>query len=336
MTEPTIKLGHGSGGTLTRELIERTLLKRFTSPHLASLPDSACLPAEGQTLAFTTDSYVVDPLFFPGGDIGKLAVFGTVNDLAVVGATPRFISCSLIIEEGFPRAQLEAVLDSMQRAAREAAVSVVTGDTKVVQRGKADGLFINTAGIGWLPPDGPRPGGPMEPGDAVLVSGPLGDHGAAVLSRREGLNLRSEVESDCAPVTRIAQAILRRARRVPFLRDVTRGGLATILNEAVAGASVGMVLREEHVPFRPAVRSLCELLGLDPLYLACEGRVAAVVDAGSAEEVARAVRALPGGEGCRLVGEVTADYPGRLVAMTAFGTRRLVQMLSGEQLPRIC
>jgi len=322
MTDETIKLGHGSGGLLTRQFIEDVLLRHFPSPLLSSLPDSATLTVGGVQIAFTVDSYVVDPVFFPGGDIGKLAVCGTVNDLAVVGAIPRFISCSLILEEGLSQEHLRIILASMQQAAHEAEVEVVTGDTKVVPRGKADKVFVNTSGVGLIPPDGRRPDAPMEPGDVVLVSGPLGDHGAAVLSQREGLNLQSSVLSDCAPVTAIARAVLRTARRVSFLRDVTRGGLATILNEAVEGSGLGIVLAEAQVPFRPAVRSICELLGLDPLYLACEGRVAAVVDRESADEVVRAVR-------CE-------QYGGQVVAETPFGTRRLVQMLSGEQLPRIC
>ena len=336
VNERTIKLAHGSGGVLTRRLIEETLLKYFRSPLLASLPDSATLPVHGGGIAFSADSYVVDPIFFPGGDIGRLAVCGTVNDLAVVGAIPRFVSCSLILEEGFPQSDLEAILASIRDAAAEAGVEVVTGDTKVVPHGKADKLFVNTAGIGLMEPAGKTPGGPMQAGDAVLVSGPLGDHGAAVLSRREGLGLQGSLASDCAPVTGIAQAALRTAARVPFMRDVTRGGLATILNEAVSGSQLGILLAEQDIPFRAEVRSICELLGLDPLYLACEGRVAAVVDADSADKVVEAVRNARGGEGCRIIGRVCEQYAGQLVAETPFGTRRLIQMLSGEQLPRIC
>ena len=336
MGERTIKLGHGSGGILSRQLIEGTILSYFRSPLLSSLPDSATLTVHGGPIAFTTDSYVVDPIFFPGGDIGKLAVFGTVNDLAVCGVIPHFISCALILEEGFPEADLNTILASMQEAADAAQVEVVTGDTKVVPRGKADKIFINTSGIGIMRRGAKLPDAEMRVGDVVIVSGPLGDHGAAVLSRREGLNLESSVLSDCAPVTAIAQTILERAGRVSLMRDVTRGGLATILNEAVSGAEVGIVLTEEDIPIRPEVRSLCELLGLDPIYLACEGRVAAVVDAANAEGVLDAVRRVPGGEGCCMVGTVSDDYPGQVAGQTSFGTRRLIQMLSGEQLPRIC
>lgn len=336
MSERTIRLGHGSGGTLTRQLIEDTLLEYFRSPLLSSLPDSATLTIHGVRVAFTTDSYVVDPIFFPGGDIGKLAVHGTVNDLAVCGAVPRFISCALILEEGFSEDDLRVILASMQEAAGLAQVEVVTGDTKVVPRGKADGVFINTSGIGIVPPEVDLPGGPMQAGDRVIVSGPLGDHGAAVLSKREGLNLKSTVLSDCAPVIGIAQTILAHAARVSFLRDVTRGGLATILNEAVSGSQVGIMLVEEDIPIRAEVRAICELLGLDPFYLACEGRVAAVVDRASAEEVAGALSVAPGGEGSCIVGTVSDRYQGQVVAETPFGTHRLIQMMSGEQLPRIC
>ena len=336
MNERTIKLAHGSGGVLTRRLIQETLLRYFPSPLLAPLSDSATLTVHGGRVAFTTDSYVVEPIFFPGGDIGRLAVCGTVNDLAVVGALPRFVSCSLILEEGFPEGDLEAVLASMREAAAECGVEVVTGDTKVVPHGKADRLFVNTAGIGLLEPGQRTPGGPMQAGDAVVVSGPLGDHGAAVLARREGLGLQSSVLSDCAPVTAIAQAVLRTAERVPFMRDVTRGGLATILNEAVSGSPVGILLDEQDVPIRAEVRSICELLGLDPLYLACEGRVATIVEAAGADRVVEAVRKVRGGEECCIVGHACRDYAGQLVGQTPFGTRRLIQMLSGEQLPRIC
>lgn len=336
MPKDHIKLGHGSGGVLTRRLIEDTLLRFFPSEHLAPLPDSAWLDLEGARVAFTTDSYVVDPIFFPGGDIGKLAVFGTVNDLAVVGAIPRYVSCALIIEEGLPMADLEAILGSMKEAAEVAAVEVVTGDTKVVPKGKADKVFINTAGLGIVSEDGAVPGGAPQPGDAVIVSGPVGDHGAAVLHRREGLNLESQVQSDCAPLTAAAQAVLRTARRVSFMRDLTRGGLATVLNEATGAGRPGLLVREADIPVREQVRSLCEVLGLDPLYLACEGRLAAVVEPAAAPDVVQALRRVPGAEQSRLIGEVTPEYPGKVALVTALGTRRLLQMLSGEQLPRIC
>ena len=335
MSDEQITLAHGSGGVLSRKLVRERLLKFFTSPLLSELDDSALLELDSGRTAFTTDTYVVDPIFFPGGDIGTLAVCGTVNDLAVVGARPRFISCALILEEGFASDDLERILASMRAAADEADVEVVTGDTKVVPRGKADGIFINTAGVGVFK-DGTRPvRGEPRPGDRVVVSGPVGDHGAAVLGRREGLNLDSSAESDCAPLTEAVEAVRNAAERVSFLRDLTRGGLATILNEA-AGEETGILVREDDVPVRPAVRSLCELLGVDALYLACEGRLAAVVDPESAEDVRDALRSVPHCEGAAVVGEVTDEYAGKVACETAYGTRRLLQMLSGEQLPRIC
>ncbi|MEF8787496.1 MAG: hydrogenase expression/formation protein HypE [Planctomycetota bacterium] len=333
--EEQITLAHGSGGVLSRKLVRDRLLKFFTSPLLSELDDSALLEMDSGRTAFTTDTYVVDPIFFPGGDIGKLAVCGTVNDLAVVGARPRFISCALILEEGFPSEDLDRILASMQAAADEADVEVVTGDTKVVPRGKADGIFINTAGVGTFEDGAAPPRGEPRPGDRVVVSGPVGDHGAAVLGRREGLNLDSSAESDCAPLTDAAAAVREAAERLSFMRDLTRGGLSTILNEA-AGDETGIVIREEDVPVRPSVRSLCELLGVDALYLACEGRLAAIVDAESADEARDALRAVPGSEGAEVVGEVTEEYAGKVACETAYGTRRLLQMLSGEQLPRIC
>jgi len=336
MNDEHIRLGHGSGGILTRRLIEDTLLKAFTSPHLVALPDSATLDIGGARLAFTTDSYVVDPIFFPGGDIGKLAVCGTVNDLAMVGAIPRFISCGLILEEGLPTADLETVLRSMARAADDEDIQIVTGDTKVVPRGKADKVFINTAGIGTIAEGAPTPSGNPLEGDAIIVSGPVGDHGAAVLSRREGLNLESLVHSDCAPLTGAAQAVLRNVERVSFMRDLTRGGLATVMNEATGHGRPGVLLREDDVPVRDEVRSICEFLGLDPFYLACEGRLAAVVDPDSAEAAVQALNGVPGVDDSCIIGRIDGRYTGKVVVETGLGTKRLLQMLSGEQLPRIC
>ena len=337
MNGDMIKLGHGSGGSLSHRLIKDKLLKFFQSPLLAPLADSALIEADGQLLAFTTDSYVVDPIFFPGGDIGKLAVFGTVNDIAMMGAIPRFISCSLIIEEGFAVGDLDTILDSMRGAADAARVEIVTGDTKVVPRGKADRIFINTSGVGTGAPSPAQSAGRgLQPGDAVVVSGPLGEHGAAVLAAREGLNLHSSLLSDCAPLTDIAQCVFRTAERVPFMRDITRGGLATILNECLDGAQVGIRLSEQVIPVKPEVRSICELLGLDSLYLACEGRLVAVVDEGSADSVVSALRSVKNAEDSCIIGCVTDDHPGQLCVETPYGTLRLLQMLSGEQLPRIC
>lgn len=336
MENETIQLGHGSGGQLSHDLVENTLLSYFDSPHLRGLPDSATLAVAGSQIAFTTDSYVVDPIIFPGGDIGKLAVCGTVNDLSVVGATPEHISCALILEEGLPQDDLGVILSSMEAAAETCDVDIVTGDTKVVPQGKADKLFINTAGVGTFPENISRPDARIQPGDAVVVTGPLGDHGAAVMAQRKGLNLQTEVVSDCAPLTALARTTLTTADRVSFLRDVTRGGLATILNEAVADENVGIILREEDIPVRPGVRSLCELLGIDPLYLACEGRLVTIIDEASAGQVVNAMKEIPGGEDACVVGRVTTDYTGQLVGETPYETHRLIQMLSGKQLPRIC
>ncbi len=336
MHEERIKLGHGSGGVLTRRLIKDTLLRFFDSPRLADLPDSALVEMAGERVAFTTDSYVVDPIFFPGGDIGKLAVFGTVNDLAVVGSVPRFLSCALLLEEGLPTADLERVLESIRIAADAVEIEVITGDTKVLPRGKADRMFINTAGLGTVPEGVKPPGGEPRPGDAVIVSGPVGDHGGAVLAQREGLDLEASVVSDCAPLTDLAQAVLGAAGRMSFMRDLTRGGLATVLNELAKDAGAGIMLDEELIPVREEVRSICELLGLDPLYLACEGRLVAVVEPDAEQEVLEAMRGLPHGEASRRIGRVCDDYVGRVVLRTRLGTHRLLQMLSGEQLPRIC
>jgi hydrogenase expression/formation protein HypE len=330
----TIRLAHGSGGSLTRELIEEIHSKYFTSPLLNGFPDSSRLNLGTGRIAFTTDTYVVDPPFFPGGDIGKLAVCGTVNDLAVEGATPRFISCALIVEEGFSKADFNTILASIRDAAKDACVEVVTGDTKVVPKGQIDKIYINTAGIGVYEKNFYALAEPVRPGDVVIVSGPIGDHGAAVMAERENLNLESTVESDCAPVTAIARAIFENARRVSFMRDVTRGGLATILNEAATG-EMGILIDEDKLTVREEVRSICELLGIDPLYLACEGRVAAIIDPESVGDVKNAMAAVSDEE-CSAAGKVTTEYRGKLVAKTTFGTHRLVGMLAGEQLPRIC
>ncbi|MFP4176805.1 MAG: hydrogenase expression/formation protein HypE [Planctomycetota bacterium] len=336
MNEQYIKLGHGSGGNLTRRLIDEVVLQYFDSPHLSGLPDSAVLPDIHGEIAMTTDSYVVDPIFFPGGNIGQLAVNGTINDLAVSGAIPQYITCGLVLEEGLPVKDLRQILQSMKDAADESEVQIVTGDTKVVPRDEADGIYINTTGLGAIPPGTAVPDSEMREDDIVVLSGPLGDHGAAVVSRRKGLNLKSTVESDCAPVTSLARAVLDTAGRVSFLRDVTRGGLATILNEAAGGNELGICIEEEEIPVRPEARSVCELLGIDPLYLACEGRITTIVDPENATSVIDAMRKVPDGCQSRPVGRVTSDYPGKLVSQTPFGTHRLIQTLSGEQLPRIC
>jgi len=336
MNDDRILLAHGSGGRLTHDLIRQVFLPRFRSEALGKLADSAVLDSPGSRLAFTTDSYVVKPLFFPGGDIGKLSVCGTVNDLSVVGAAPRCLSCGFIIEEGFALPLLERIADSIRAAAAEAGVEVVTGDTKVVEKGGADGLFINTAGIGVVPPSVDLSADRIRPGDRVLINGGIGEHGLAVLVQREGLRFQSEIRSDCAPLHRLAADILRASPGVRFMRDPTRGGLATTLNEAAGGREWGILIDEEAVPVCDAVRGLCEILGLDPLYVANEGKLVAVAAAAEADRVLAAMRANPLGAGSRIIGEVVEKPRGRVVVRSAIGGLRVADMLTGEPLPRIC
>ncbi len=336
MTE-RILLAHGGGGQLTHELIQRVFVPRFAHPALARLDDAAVLEPAGRRLAFTTDSYVVSPLFFPGGDIGKLAVCGTVNDLTMVGARPLYLSAGFIIEEGLPLADLERVADSMAAAAREAGVAIVTGDTKVVGRGSADGLFINTAGVGWVPEDVDISGGNARAGDAIIVSGALGEHGMAIMSLREGLPIDTPLASDCAPLNGLVEALLAAvpAGAVHALRDLTRGGLAAALVEIAEQSGVGFEVEEARLLIRPEVLSICELLGLDPLHVANEGKLVALVAPEQAEAALAAMRGHRYGVDSRLVGRVVTEH-GRVVLRTSLGTSRLVNRLVGEQLPRIC
>jgi len=337
----TVTLAHGGGGRAMHGLIERILLPAFDNPLLAPLEDQARVPiaelaAGGDRLAFTTDTYVVTPIDFPGGDIGKLAVCGTVNDLAMGGARPLFLSCGLVLEEGFELAALARVAQSMARAAREAGVSVVTGDTKVVERGAADKLFINTAGIGVVPRNVNISAKRARPGDVVIINGTLGDHGIAILLARNTLALDAKVASDCQPLHGLVAAMLAACPDLHCLRDATRGGLATVLNEFAVASHVGIRLREAAVPVNEVVRGACEILGLDPLYLANEGKLVAVVPHDSADAVLGAMRAHPAGREAAIVGEVTADHACSVILSTAFGGDRVVDMLVGEQLPRIC
>jgi hydrogenase expression/formation protein HypE len=347
-----ILLAHGSGGRLSHALIEQVFLARFANPVLARLEDAAVLAfaevgAGGARLAFTTDSYVVSPIFFPGGDIGKLAVCGTVNDLAMSGATPLYLSAGFILEEGLALADLERVADSMAAAAAAAGVRIVTGDTKVVDHGKADRLFINTAGIGVVPPGVALGAERVRPGDALLVSGTLGDHGMTIMSQREGLRFDSPLVSDCAPLNGLVAALMDALARsgeeadcglqaLRFMRDPTRGGLATVLNEVAPSAGVGIEIEEGRLPVRDAVRAACELLGLDPLYVANEGKLVAFVAPEVAERALAALRAHAYGREAAIIGRVTEEHAGRVVLRTALGARRVVDMLVGEQLPRIC
>ncbi len=332
-----ILLAHGSGGLLTHELIREVFLRCFANPALAALDDAAALPPLPLgRLALTTDSYVVQPLFFPGGDIGKLAVCGTVNDLAVTGATPLYLTCGFILEEGLPLETLERVVDSMAAMAREAGVQIVTGDTKVVERGAANGLFINTAGVGVIPPGVELGPARLRPGDVLLVNGPVGDHGAAVMLAREGLNFRTDLQSDCAPLNRLIAALLEAApSAVRCMRDATRGGLATVLCEW-AESGVGIEIEETAVPVRDPVRAVSEFLGLDPLYSANEGTLTLAVAPEAAELALAALRAHPLGREAAIIGRVTAEHAGRVVLRTPYGARRILQILTGAQLPRIC
>ena len=333
----TITLAHGAGGKAMHDLIEALFVEGFGRPGDHPLEDQARLPLpeSGGRLAFTTDSYVVDPLFFPGGDIGTLAVNGTVNDLAVGGARPLYLSCGMVIEEGLPVATLRRVVQSMKQAAEAAGVAIVTGDTKVVHRGAADKLFINTAGVGVIPAGRDIRSDRARPGDCVLVNGPLGDHGAAIVDARGEMALENSIQSDCQPLNDLVESLLDACPEVRCMRDATRGGLATVLNEFAEASGVRIRLFEEALPVRPEVRGMCELLGLDPLYLANEGRLVAVVPGEARDAALQAMRDHPAGREAVVVGEVEAGSP-RVTLQTAFGGQRILDMLVGEQLPRIC
>jgi len=336
LKEERITLSHGSGGKATQTLIEAVFLEAFRNPLLEPLEDGAVLTAHGGRLAFTTDSYVVSPLFFPGGDIGDLAVNGTVNDLAVSGARPLWLSAGFILEEGFPVADLERIVGSMAAAAERAGVQVVTGDTKVVQRGKADGCYVNTAGVGVIERPGELGAARARPGDAVIVSGPIGNHGITIMLARGELDIESEVASDTAALNGLVERLLDATPGVRGLRDATRGGVATICNEVARAAGVAVVVDEEAVPVRPDVRGACELLGIDPLYVACEGRLVAIVDGDEVDAAMAALRSHPLGEGAAVIGRVRDDPPGLVLLKTSFGGTRIVDLLVGDPLPRIC
>ncbi|NJM62464.1 MAG: hydrogenase expression/formation protein HypE [Oscillatoriales cyanobacterium RU_3_3] len=341
MRDRAIDLSHGSGGKAMRDLIEDVFVSQFDNPVLAQLEDQATFNlAEfaqwGDRLAFTTDSYVVDPLFFPGGDIGALAVNGTVNDLAVSGAKPLYLTCSLILEEGFSVDTLRQIIASMKVAADAAGVAVVTGDTKVVHRGAADKLFINTAGIGVIRSNVTCSAASLQPGDAILINGEIGNHGAAILIARGELALETDITSDCQPLNGLVDAILAVCPEVRAMRDATRGGLATVLNEFAQSSGVGIHLQEDAIPVREEVNGMCELLGLDPLYLANEGKLIVAVPPEKADAVVAAMRDRPEGRNTCQIGTVVESPPGIVVLQTRFGTGRIVDLLVGEQLPRIC
>ena len=331
-----VALGHGSGGRLAWELFERVFRPAFTNEHIARADDKAVLaPIEGR-IAVSTDAFVIDPLFFPGGDIGALAVHGTVNDLAVGGAVPLHLTAAFILEEGLPIAVLERIATSMATACRHVGIEVVAGDTKVVQRGKGDKVFIVTTGIGRVPTGVDLRPDRVAPGDLVIVSGPLGDHGIAILEARGELGIEVGLASDSAPLHELARRVLAAAPRTSFMRDPTRGGLASTLNEVARAANVGMSIDEAKLPIRDAVRGACELLGLDPLYVANEGKLVAFVPPDEARAVLLAMRQHPVGQDATVIGHVVDDHRGIVVAKTMVGGTRVVDMLDGEQLPRIC
>jgi hydrogenase expression/formation protein HypE len=360
---PTIVMGHGSGGKMMADLIQHLFAPLFDNALLAQLGDSTVISlshiadglspsaehGDGQSairdtphairemrLAFTTDSFVVSPLFFPGGDIGELAVNGTVNDLAMSGAHPAYLSAAFILEEGLPMETLGRIATSVAEACRKAGVQLVAGDTKVVNKGHGDGLYINTSGIGLIPPGVNVAPSRAQPGDAVIVSGTIGDHGMAIMSVREGLEFETQIESDTAPLNGLVQAMLAASPDIHCLRDATRGGLAAVLNELAAASHVGMEFDERQVPVRPEVQAACEMLGLDPFYVANEGKLVAIAPEASAEAVLAAMRAHPFGQNARIIGKVVADHPGLVVARTAIGASRVVDLPAGELLPRIC
>ena len=339
--EEQIVIGHGSGGRMTAELIRRIFLPYLASqPLLAgndfgtvNLPDGSNLKG---SLAVSTDSHIVKPLFFPGGDIGRLAVCGTVNDISMSGAIPLFLTAGFILEEGLPVETLERVARSMQSAAAEAGIQIIAGDTKVVEKGKGDGLFINTTGIGWIPPGRHIAGDLAQPGDVVIISGTMGDHGVAVLAARGELGFETEVQSDVAPLNQMIQVLLEAAPHTHVLRDPTRGGLATTLNEIAAQSRLSIWLDEKQIPVLPAVQSVSELLGFDPLYIANEGKLIVIVPPNEASAAIEALRGHPLGKAASIIGEVRKDSPGRVLLRTLIGGTRLLDMMAGEMLPRIC
>lgn len=331
--EEIITLDYGSGGKKTSRLIEKMIVPALDNPALAALGDGAVIEGAGK-LAFSTDSFVVDPIFFPGGDIGKLSVCGTVNDLAMCGAEPKYLSCSFIIEEGMPISDLEKIVESIRSQCEKCGVTVVTGDTKVVEKGRGDKIYINTAGIGFVKYPGLEPGN-IKAGDAVIVSGTVGDHGTAVMLARSGM-MQGELKSDCAALNVLCDRILAASENVRVLRDPTRGGLATTLNEFVENAELGIEIEEKLIPVKASVQAACDMLGLDPLYCANEGKLICVVAAQDAQKVLEAMHSTEEGRDAAIIGTVTDAYPGKLVMGTNYGGRRVLQKLTGAQLPRIC
>ncbi|MCO6400743.1 MAG: hydrogenase expression/formation protein HypE [Verrucomicrobia bacterium] len=336
MDHKEVVLPHGAGGKLSQRLIQNIILPQFRNEFLQPLHDGAVLSIHGARLAFSTDSYVVNPLFFPGGDIGDLAVNGTVNDLAMCGAQPLYLSAAFIIEEGLPMDDLWRIVQSMRRAADRAGIALVTGDTKVVDRGKGDKIFINTSGIGFIPEGRAIQPGRAAVGDKILISGQIAVHGIAIMSVREGLEFESEIASDTAPLNSLVEALFAASNNIHVLRDPTRGGATSALSEIAEAAQVGIRLDESSLPISEEVKGACEILGLDPLYVANEGKLLAFVPASDADAILAAMRAHPLGRGAAIIGEVVAEHPRFVTMKTRVGGTRVVEMLSGEQLPRIC
>ena len=336
MKSDKILLDHGSGGKISHDLTTGMLLPIFDNPILAQLNDGAIIELEGMRLAFSTDSYTVDPIFFPGGNIGDLAINGTVNDVAMCGGDPVYLSVGLIIEEGFSMTDLDKILNKMGKAAETAGVTVVTGDTKVVPKGAADKIFINTSGIGLIPPNVDIASHQAKPGDQIILSGAIADHGIAILTRREGLSFESGITSDTAPLNHMVKQMLTAGQGIHVLRDPTRGGVGTALNEIADKSKMGIKIYEEKIPLKKEVAAACELLGFDPLYLANEGKLLAFVSAKDAAAVLAAIQTNPYGKDAVVIGEVVEDHIGKVILETRIGGMRIVDMLAGEQLPRIC
>jgi hydrogenase expression/formation protein HypE len=336
--EKKILLGHGSGGKLTHELIDRLFIKHFSNPELDRQTDAALLKLPGNDFSFTTDAFVVDPLFFPGGDIGKLAICGTVNDIAVSGARPLFISAAFIIEEGFPMEDLEKIVKSMAAEAKKAGISIVTGDTKVVDKGKCDKVFITTSGVGALKKEHYEisEAKKVAVGDKIIINGSIGDHGMAIMSARNQIKLSAPLRSDCASLNGIIASILGVSGEIHFMRDATRGGLGTVITELCANRNFGITIEETHLPVNEGVRGMCELLGFDPLYVANEGKVVIVAGAGDADSVLEELKKHEYGKNSAIIGEIVSDHPGKAWLQTSIGGNRIIDMLAGEQLPRIC
>lgn len=331
-----VLLDHGSGGLMSNKLIHDTMLPAFDNAILSEMGDGAVCDMKGFRIAFSTDSYVVDPLFFPGGNIGELAIYGTVNDIAMCGGDPRFISVGMILEEGFPMSDLKTIVDAMGHAARKAGVNIVTGDTKVVPKGAADKLFINTSGIGLIPEGIHISASNARPGDKIIVSGTIADHGMTVLTQREGLTFDSPIESDTAPLNHMVKRMLGVCPDIHVMRDPTRGGVGSALNEIAVQSKVGIHIVEDQLPVKKEVATICEFLGFDPIYVANEGKLLAFVSPEQAESVLAAIKEDPYGKDACIIGEVVADSPGQVILKTRIGGSRLVSMLAGAQLPRIC